>query len=94
MDSMYFYRHEIIQRTSCGKGWYFYTEKIEHDIYKTIIDAKNAIDKRDGNIYSPKTHIEPKRHERPINIIGKMIFVLDNISDTGKVESHYEYEWF
>jgi hypothetical protein len=93
MDSIYFYRHEIIQRTPCNKGWYWKTD-LEVDIYKTINDAKNAIDKRDGNTCSPKTGIIPKRLNKPIKIIGKMIFVLDSVSDTGEVKSHYEYKWF
>ena len=93
MESIYPYRNEIIQRTPCGKGWYYYTESIEHNIYKTITDTKNAIDKKDGNTCSPKTGIIPKRMDNPIKIIGKMIFVLDNIDSNGKVQSHYEYEW-
>lgn len=102
MYGFYPYRQEIIERTPCGKGWYFYTNNkgwlfytnnAEINIYKTIQDAMNAIDKRDGNLYSIKGGMIPKRREKPIEIIGKMIFVSDNVDNNGKVQSHYEYEW-
>ena len=87
MERLYFYRNQIIQKTPCSKGWYWKVD-LEVEVYKTINDAKNAIDKYDGCTCSPKTGIIPKRHDKPIKIIGKMIFVLDNVDDQNKVESH------
>lgn len=93
MTSMYFYRNEIIQKTPCGKGWYFEDNKIVTNIYKTITDAKNAIDKCDGNFFSTKGGIVPKRRNKPIEIIGTMTFILDSVDTDETVHSHYEYQW-
>lgn len=93
MKSIYFYRNEIIQKTPCNKGWY-YKNDIEVDVYKTIEDAKNAIDKTDNVIPENKGKEILKRYDKPIRVIGKMIFVVDSISDNGKVQNHYEYKWF
>lgn len=92
MKGMYFYRDKMIQRTPCNKGWYF-KDDLEVDVYKTITDALNAIDKKDGNFYSTKGGVVPKRRDKPIEIIGKMTFILDCFDENGKVHSHYEYEW-
>jgi hypothetical protein len=93
MKGLYCYRNEMIQKTPCNKGWYF-KDDINVDIYKTIEDAKNAIDKRDGLIPENNGREILKRYDKPIKVIGKMTFVVDNISDGGKVQSHFEYEWF
>jgi hypothetical protein len=93
LPKMYFYRNQIIRQTPSGKGW-FWEDDLEVEIYKTIHDAMNAIDKWDNNTCNSKTGIIPKRLDKPIKIIGKMMFVLDDVDDQGEVKSHYEYQWF
>lgn len=60
---IYFYRGNII--TPYKKGWF--SRSGDLNIYKTINDAKNAIDKHLGGFPTAKV---PKRNNKPIKIIG------------------------
>ena len=66
MKGLYFYRGETI--TKYGEGWLGAVEDL--NIYKTIDDVKNAIDKQQGGF--PTGRI-PKRHGKSIKIIGSFI---------------------
>ena len=63
MKGLYFYRGEAITRY--GGGWFARSGDL--NIYSTIDDAKNAIDKYLGGYSTGRI---PKRHDKPINIIG------------------------
>jgi hypothetical protein len=84
MNKLYFYNHLIISKTDVGKGYYIMSNSLTYTIYKTLDDVKNSIDKE----YGYRKNIPPKRSNKPIKIIGHMIFKL-NENDKG----YYEYQW-
>lgn len=65
MKGLYFYRGETIMQY--GNGWT--ASPGDFNIYKTVNDAKNAIDKQQGGF--PTNRI-PKRHGKPIKVVGNV----------------------
>lgn len=69
MKGMYFYNNCMIWRYK--NGWITDVfDCSDPNIYKTINDAKNAIDLKLGNIPCSKSSGIPDRYGKPLKIIG------------------------